>query len=175
MNKKVLGQIWEGYSKIITDMLECNIFFEGYITDISIESLDTRLLTVSDGNELKISFIWEEINSDKNINLSLAESVELFLNKQIATLIITYDLVVDKDCLSFTLLLDYCEPFCINILCGDEVFRCSDNLKETAYNVLVQMEKIKNIFDGTAMFISHETSRYPSSCEDFPSEWIKVS
>ncbi len=176
---QTFDDIWQEFSYIIEEMQDGMCFFEGYILDNSQSNFRDSLLKLSNLSK-GMSFdysSWANDTTEEDWNkiYSIEEYIHFFDNGKITTLCPEYQMVLKDITLHFKLLIDnWRERLNIEIICYRAPILDSTNPKLAVKTAIEEFWKLKELFEGKALFVGPDTLDYPINDKIYPEEWIKI-
>lgn len=176
---QTFDDIWEEFNYIIEEMQDGMCFFEGYILDNSRSNLRKSLLklnNLSNGMDFVYSN-WANDTTEEDWNkiYSVEEYIHFFENDKITMLCPEYEIALKDITLHFKLMIgNWGEELNIEIICYRASILDSKNPKLAVKSAIEEFCKLKEIFEGKALFVGPDTLDYPIDDKNYPKEWIKI-
>jgi hypothetical protein len=171
--------VWEKFSYVLEEMRNGMAFFEGFILNVSLDTIDSGIKSLCSppyNATLNLS-TWSNDSSKEDWarNYSVEKYVELYKTGKIITLQPEYLTHRNGHLIHLKLMVEEWEDKAIiEIMCYRDLILNSPTPKLAVHAAILEFIRIKELFLGSTLFIGPDTLNYPESDNYYPKEWIKI-
>ncbi len=171
--------IWKNFEYVIDEMRTGMGFFEGFILNVSEEKIEAgiRSLCSSPFNaKLELS-TWsnESTKEEWEKSYKTEQYLEFYRVDKIITLQPEYLTYQNGFELHLKLMIQKWEAFTVaEIICYRDPILDSIDPKRAVNAAINEFIRLKDLFEGSSLFIGPDTLNYPENDETYPEEWIKI-
>jgi hypothetical protein len=171
--------IWNKFEHVIDEMRTGMGFFEGFILNVSEEKIEAGIRSLCSAPfnaKLELS-TWsnESTKEEWGKSYKTEEYLEFYRRKKIITLQPEYLTYQNDFELHLKLMIEKWEAFTVvEIICYRDQILDSIDPKRAVKAAINEFIRLKNLFEGTSLFIGPDTLNYPENDETYPEEWIKI-
>lgn len=171
--------IWKRFGYIIDEMRAGMAFFEGFILNVSEKKIEAGIqsLCSSPFNATLELSTWsnESTKEEWEKSYKTKEYLDLYRADKIITLQPEYLTCQNGLELHFKLMIEKWEEFTVaEIICYRDPILDSIDPKRAVKTAINEFIRLRDLFEGSSLFIGPDTLNYPEDDETYPEEWIKI-